>query len=201
MTRKTYEQQILEEAKKAGTLRAQDLDHLNIPRVILTRLVKSGQLERVARGLYRLPEFSVSEKEAMVNIALKAPKAVFCLLSALQFHELTTQIPRQVWIGMPRGSHSPKIDYPPIKMVQYSGLAYSEGIERHTIDQVELRIYNSAKTVIDCFKHRNKIGLDIALEALREVLKQKKATRDELFYYAKLMRVKNIIQPYLEAME
>jgi len=200
MTNKTYEEQVLQLARQMGTLRAQDLTPFNIPRIILTRLIKSGQLERVARGLYRLPGFATSEKETMVAIALKVPKAVFCLLTALQYYELTTQIPRQVWIGMPQGSHTPRIKYPPIKMVQYSGRAYSEGIEIVTIDQVDVRLYNPAKTVVDCFKHRNKIGLDVALEALKEVINQKKSTRDELFHYATILRVKKIMQPYLEAM-
>jgi len=167
----------------------------------LTRLVQSGRLERVARGLYRLPEMIVSEKEALITIALKVPKAVFCLLTALHFYELTTQISRKIWIAMPQGSHTPIIKYPPIKMVQYSGCAYSEGIQVVTVDRVELRLYSPAKTVVDCFKHRNKIGLDVALEALKESLKQKKATRDEIYFYAKMMHVKKMIRPYIEAME
>ncbi len=120
---------------------------------------------------------------------------------ALQFHELTTQLPRQVWIALPKGSHAPKLDYPAIKMIQYTGDAYSEGIEVHRRDKVELRVYNAAKTIADCFKHRNKIGLDVALEALRDARNQKKARADDLWRYAKICRVANVMRPYLEAVE
>jgi predicted transcriptional regulator of viral defense system len=126
---------------------------------------------------------------------------VFCLLTALQFHELTTQLPRQVWIAMPRGSHVPRIAYPPLKMVQVSGEAYSAGIEVVERDQVPLRVYGVAKTVVDCFKHRNKIGLDVALEALRDARAQRKASADELWHYARICRVANVMRPYLEAIE
>lgn len=124
-----------------------------------------------------------------------------CLLSALQFHELTTQLPRKVWIAMPRGSRTPKIDYLPVKMLQFSGTAYSEGIEVVERDRVSLRIYSVAKTVPDCFKHRNKIGLDVALEALREVIAKRKACNDEIWHFAQVCRVSNVMRPYLEALE
>jgi predicted transcriptional regulator of viral defense system len=119
----------------------------------------------------------------------------------LQFHELTTQLPRQVWIAMPRGSHTPKIDYPPVKMVQFAGEAYSEGIEVFDRDQVKLRVYCVAKTIADCFKHRNKIGLDVALEALKDARSQKKVNADDLWHFAKICRVANVMRPYLEAIE
>ena len=122
------------------------------------------------------------------------------LFTALQFHELTTQLPRQIWIAMPRGSHLPRIDYPPVKMVQYSGAAYAQGIENHERDQVMLRVYSVAKTVVDCFKHRNKIGLDVALEALREARERNQVSADELWRYAKICRVANAMRPYLEAL-
>ncbi|MDX9945453.1 MAG: hypothetical protein RBS35_11770, partial [Azonexus sp.] len=128
-------------------------------------------------------------------------QAVFCLLTALQFHELTTQLPRQIWIAMPRGSHTPRIDYPPIKMVQFAGDAYSTGIEEVERDRTTLRVYSVAKTVADCFKHRSKIGLDVALEALKETRKKGKASADDLWHYAKLCRVANVMRPYLEAIE
>ena len=126
---------------------------------------------------------------------------MFCLLTALQFHELTTQLPRQIWIAMPRGSHAPRIDYPPIKMVQFSGDAYSVGIEEVERDGVKLRVYGVAKTVADCFKHRNKIGLDVALEALKDVHAKRKASAHDLWRYAKVCRVANVMRPYLEAVE
>jgi len=182
-------------------LRPGDLQDVGAARVVLTRLIASGQLEKVGRGLYRLPGANTSEHETLATIAAKVPQAVFCLLTALQFHGLTTQLPRQVWIAMPRGSHAPKIDYPPVKMVQSTGEAYSEGIEVFERDQVPLRVYGVAKTVADCFKHRNKIGLDVALEALRDARSQKKASADELWRFAKICRVANVMRPYLEAIE
>ncbi|MDG0836060.1 type IV toxin-antitoxin system AbiEi family antitoxin domain-containing protein [Roseateles saccharophilus] len=199
MPPQSHPQRVLELARSKGLLRAGDLDVLGAPRVVLSRLAARGQLERVGRGLYRLPEADVSEFQGLTAVAIKAPQAVFCLLTALQFHELTTQLPRRVWIAMPRGSHAPRIEHPPIKMVQFTGASYAEGVEVFERDQVQLRVYNVAKTVADCFKHRNKIGLDVALEALKDALAQKKASVDDLWHYAKICRVSNVMRPYLEA--
>jgi len=174
MRHETHTQRVLDLLRQKGLLRPSDLDAIGAPRVVLTRMTANGQLEKAGRGLYRLPDSQGSEHESLTTIATKVPQAVFCLLTALQFHELTTQLPRQVWIAMPRGSHTPKIDYPPIKMVQFGGEAYSEGIEVLERDQVELRVYCVAKTIADCFKHRNKIGFDVALEALKDARSQKK---------------------------
>ncbi|MBC7603783.1 MAG: type IV toxin-antitoxin system AbiEi family antitoxin domain-containing protein [Ramlibacter sp.] len=195
----SHPQRILALARKKGMLRAGDLQTLGAPRVVLTRLATSGQLERVGRGLYRLPNADISENEGLVSIAVKVPQAVFCLLTALQFHEMTTQLPRRVWIAMPRGSHTPRIDHPPIKMVQFTGEGYSEGIEVFERDGVQLRVYGVAKTVADCFKHRNKIGLDVAIEALKDTVAQRKSSADDLWRYAKICRVANVMRPYLEA--
>ena len=134
-----------------------------------------------------------------MTVATKVPQAVFCLLTALQFHELTTQLPRQVWIAMPRGSHTPRFDYPPIKMVQFTGEAYTAGIDEVESDGVKLRVYGVAKTVADCFKHRNKFGLDVALEALKDARARNKASVDDIWRYAKVCRVANVIRPYLES--
>ncbi|TSA12877.1 MAG: hypothetical protein D4R79_06795 [Comamonadaceae bacterium] len=199
-TNDTQTQRVLELACQRGLLRASHLHELGIARVVLSRLTASGQLERVGRGVYRLPESGGSEHESLATIALKVPQAVFCLLTALQIHELTTQLPRQVWIAMPQGSHVPKMDYPPVKMVQSSGEAYAAGVEVVQVDQVALRVYGVAKTVADCFKHRNKIGLDVAIEALKDALAQRKATADELWRFAKICRVANVMRPYLEAL-
>lgn len=197
----TQTQRVLDLASRKGLLRASDLDAIDAPRVVLTRLTAAGLLDKVGRGLYRLPSHTGSEHEGLATIATKVPHAVFCLLTALQFHELTTQLPRQVWIAMPRGSHVPRIAYPPIKMVQMTGDVYSEGIETVERDGVKLRVYGVAKTVADCFKHRNKIGLDVALEALKDVRAKRCATADDLWRYAKICRVANIMRPYLEAVE
>ncbi len=197
----THTQRVLDLASQKGLLRASDLDAIEAPRVILTRLTAAGLLDKVGRGLYRLPCHSGSEHESLATVATRAPQAVFCLLTALQFHELTTQLPRQIWIAMPRGSHVPRIDYPPIKMVQMTGNVYSKGIETVERDGVRLRVYSVAKTVADCFKHRNKIGLDVALEALKDVRAKRLASADDLWHYAKLCRVANVMRPYLEAIE
>ena len=197
----TQSDRVLTLARQKGTLRTSDLTDAGVPRVVLTRLTANGRLEKIGRGLYRLPEAKTSENDSLVAIALKVQQSVFCLLTALQFHELTTQLPRQLWIAMPRGSHAPKIDYPPIRMVQFSGKAYSEGIEVFERDRVNLRVYGVAKTVADCFKHRNKIGLDVALEALKDARATKKATPEDLWRFAKICRVANVMRPYLESLE
>jgi len=195
----THTQRVLDLASQKGLLRASDLDTIGAPRVVLTRLTAAGLLEKVGRALYRLPDAQVSEFESLATIATKAPQAVFCLLTALQFHELTTQLPRQVWIAMPRGSHSPRVDYPPVKMVQLTGDAYSVGIEEVERDGARLRVYSAAKTVADCFKHRNKIGLDVALEALKDARSRNKASVDDIWRFAKVCRVANVMRPYLES--
>jgi predicted transcriptional regulator of viral defense system len=195
----THTQRILDLARQKGVLRASDLGAIDAPRVVLTRLTAAGQLEKVGRGLYRLPDSHASEHESLVTVATRVPQAVFCLLTALQFHELTTQLPRQIWIAMPRGSHAPRIDYPPIKMVQFTGDAYQAGVEEVERDGVRLRIYSVAKTVADCFKHRNRIGLDVALEALKETRTLGKASVDDIWRFARICRVANVMRPYLES--
>ncbi|MGJ7544536.1 type IV toxin-antitoxin system AbiEi family antitoxin domain-containing protein [Variovorax sp. LT1R16] len=197
----TQARQVLDLLAQKGMLRPSDLDAIEVPRVVLARLTTAGLVEKLGRGLYRLPERNGLEHESLTTIATRVPQAVFCLLTALQFHALTTQLPRQVWIAMPRGSHVPRIDYPPLKMVQVTGAAYAAGIEVVERNQVPLRIYGVARTVVDCFKHRNKIGLDVALEALRDARAQRKASADELWHYAKICRVANVMRPYLEAIE
>jgi predicted transcriptional regulator of viral defense system len=195
----THSQRILALVSHKGLLRASDLDTIGAPRVVLTRLIAAGLLDRVGRGLYRLPNQSGSEHGSLVEVATRVPQAVFCLLTALQFHELTTQLPRQIWIAMPRGSHAPKIGYPPIKMIQMTGVVYSEGIETIERDGVKLRVYDVAKTVVDCFKHRNKIGVDMALEALKDARVSNRASLDDIWRYAKVCRVANMMLPYLES--
>ena len=196
----TQTQRVLELASQRGLLRASHLQELGIARVVLSRLTARGQLVRVGRGVYRLPDAQGAEHESLATIAVKVPQAVFCLLTALQMHELTTQLPRQVWIAMPQGSHVPKMDYPPVKMVQFSGEAYGQGIEVVRADQVELRVYGVAKTIADCFKHRNKVGLDVAIEALREAMAANKTNANDLWRFAKICRVANVMRPYLEAL-
>ncbi|NYI00592.1 type IV toxin-antitoxin system AbiEi family antitoxin domain-containing protein [Cupriavidus plantarum] len=195
----THSARVLALARQKGLLRASDIDALNAPRAVLARLTAAGSLEKVGRGLYRLSGAEPSESETLGTVATRVPQAVFCLLTALQFHELTTQLPRHLWIAMPRGSHPPRIDYPPIKMVQFTGDAYSAGVEVAMRDGVAIRVYSAAKTVADCFKHRNKIGLDVALDALKDARAREKASVDDIWHFAKICRVTNVMRPYLES--
>ncbi|PWK35005.1 type IV toxin-antitoxin system AbiEi family antitoxin domain-containing protein [Cupriavidus plantarum] len=195
----THSARVLALARQKGLLRASDIDALNAPRAVLARLTAAGSLEKVGRGLYRLSGAEPSESETLGTVATRVPQAVFCLLTALQFHELTTQLPRHLWIAMPRGSHPPRIDYPPIKMVQFTGDAYSAGVEVAMRDGVAIRVYSAAKTVADCFKHRNKIGLDVALDALKDARAREKASVDDIWHFAKICRVANVMRPYLES--
>ncbi|HFD2382553.1 TPA: type IV toxin-antitoxin system AbiEi family antitoxin domain-containing protein [Legionella pneumophila] len=200
-TKDSYKQKVLQMASKTGIVRMSDLTEMGITRATISRLVSENKLEKLASGLYCLSETELSEKESLVIIASRVPQAVFCLLTALQIHDLTTQLPRKVWIAMPKGSHAPKMDYPPLKMVQYSDEAFSEGIEIIESDNIKLRVYNRAKTIADCFKHRNKIGIDVAIEALKEAYSKNKVTVDELWHYAKICRVANVMRPYIETIQ
>ena len=194
-------QRALDLAAQHPLLRSSHFLEAGIPRIILTRLARSGQLEQLGDGLYRLPNVGGTEHESLLAVALKLPQAVFCLLTALQFHELTTHIPRKVWIAKPKGSHVPKLAYPPLHMVQFTGAAFTEGIEVVYQDSVPLRMYSVAKTIADCFKHRNKIGIDVALEALKVSRSEDKASVDELWHFAKICRVANVMRPYMEMIE
>ncbi|MCG3202824.1 MAG: hypothetical protein NFCOHLIN_02710 [Gammaproteobacteria bacterium] len=196
----TSPQTILDLARKRGLIRPRDLEPLGLPRVTLTRLVRQGALTRVARGLYALPDRSISEHTALAEVARKHPQAIVCLLSALRFQDLTTQSPFEVWLAIPNKARAPRIDYPPLRIVRFSGPLLAEGVEEHSIDGVPVRITSVARTVADCFKYRNKIGLDVALEALREAWKGKRVGMDELWQFAKLCRVANVMRPYLESL-
>lgn len=200
MRSNTHNSRVLELAENKGYLRPADLDAIGAPRVVLTRLTANGMLVKVERGLYSLPQTGINENESLMIVAAKVPQAVICLLSALQFHELTTQLPRQVWIAMPRGSHMPRLDYPPLRMVQFSSETYVNGIETHEQGKVPIRVYSAAKTIADCFKHRNTVGLDVALEALKDGLSSGKSTSDDIWHHAKINRVANVIRPYMEAL-
>lgn len=196
----THTARVLALVRHKGLLRSSDLDTIGAPRVVLTRLTAAGLLDKVGRGLYRLPDDLGTEHQGLAAIATRVPHAVFCLLTALQFHEVTTQLPRQNWIAMPRGSHLPRIDYPPIRMVQMADAAYTAGIETHVRDGVPLRVYSVAKTVADCFKYRTKIGLDVALEALKDAWYRRLATSDHLYRFACINRVERVMRPYLEVL-
>jgi predicted transcriptional regulator of viral defense system len=193
---------ILHLAAQRGILRARDLAGTTTnPRVALTRLVAAGRLQKLSRGLYALPDHVQSAQHQLAEVALRSPQGVFCLLTALRFHNFTTQAPFEVWLAIPNKARTPKIDYPPLRIVRFSGQGLTEGIETHLVDGVAIRIYSAAKTVADCFKYRNKLGLDVALEALRECRRSKLATNDELWRYAGVCRVTNVMRPYMESIE
>jgi predicted transcriptional regulator of viral defense system len=194
-------ERVLRLANERGALRARDLASHEIPRTTLSRLVESGRLIQISRGLYALPGHSRSEQHQLGDIAVRSPQPIFCLLTALRFHDLTTQSPHEIWLAMPNKAHPPKLDYPPLRVVRFSGAALTQGIETHVADGVSIRVYSVAKTIADCFKYRNKIGLDAALEALRESRREKRATNDELWHYAKICRVANVMRPYMESIE
>ena len=192
-------QQILEIVAKAGVLRPRDLDAHGIPRIYLSRLCERGLLDRVGRGLYVLPDADVSEHHTLAEAGKRVPHGVVCLLSALRFHGLTTQSPSEVWLAIGNKAWRPQVDYPPLRFVRFSERTLEAGVEEHSIEGVLVRIYNPAKTVVDCFKYRNKIGLDVALEALRDCRRQRRCTNDDLWHYAKICRVANVMRPYMEA--
>lgn len=193
-------QQILDLARTHGLLRPRDLATLGLPRIALTRLVRQGLLTRVGRGLYAIPDRPVSEHVSLAEVACKHPQAIVCLLSALRMHDLTTQSPFEVWLAIPNKARAPKWDYPPLRIVRFTGASLSEGIEEHQVDGVAVRVTNVARTVVDCFKFRNKIGLDVALEALQDAWRDKRVNMDELWRYATLCRVANVMRPYMESL-
>lgn len=166
----------------------------------LTRLVKAGQLQRVSRGVYSLPESSISAHRSLAEVAIRVPRGVVCLLSALRFHEIGTQAPFEVWLAIPQTMPTPQLTQPALRVVRMSGAALSEGIESVEVDGVSVSVFNPAKTVADCFKYRNKIGLDVALEALSAAYRARRVTMDDLWHYAKIDRVHNVMRPYLEAL-
>jgi len=185
--------------RRAGTARSRELEAAGIPRAQLSRLVAAGEVQRLARGLYALPDFQGTEHSALLAVAKRAPHAVFCLLTALRLHELTTQAPFEVWIAIGNKEHPPRFDYPPLRIVRFAPAALAAGLETRRIDGTPVRVTGVAKTVADCFKFRNKIGLDVALEALREARRTRKAGAEELWRYARINRVANVMRPYLEA--
>ena len=196
---RTKQEEVLELVRRAGMLRPRDLDRYGIARTYLQRLEQRGLLERAGRGLYRLPSAEVTEHHGLATACKLIPHGVICLLSALQFHELTTQAPFEVWMAIDVRARRPRGTTPPLRIVRFSGRALTEGVEVHEIEGVRVRVYGPAKTVADCFKYRNKIGLDVALEALQDCRSQRKCTNDELWQYANVCRVANVMKPYLEA--
>jgi len=188
--------------KQGGIIRTQEAFQLGIHRRTLYGLRDEGALFPIARGLFHLaagPDSLPTEID-LVNAAKLVPHGVICLISALAFHELTTEIPHEIWLAVERKAHKPKVKYPPVRAMYFSGACFHEGIEVHRIMEQDVHIYNAPKTVIDCFRWRNDVGIDVALDAARTYLKRRDASPSRLMEYAKLCKVEKLVTPYLEAM-
>ena len=182
-----------------GMLRLKDFVAKDIEPETLARLLRDKQVIRPARGLYQLPDASIDAAHTLVEAAVLVPKGVVCLISALQFHTLTLQMPSRVWMGIGRTGWKPTISYPPIRFVRFSEWAMIDGVERYSIQSRKIPITDPARTIVDCFRYRNKIGIDIAMEGLREGIRSRKCTPDQLWHYAKKARVWTVMRPYVEA--
>src|SRR6516225_5518667 len=181
-------QKIMQYVGRHGMVRPRDIEAIGLPREYLVRLHQQGKLNRSGRGIYTLPDAAVTERHSYAEVAKRVPEAVICLLSALTFHQITTQSPSSVWIALGKGARTPALTSPSLRIVRLSGPSLTEGIENHRVEGVPIRVYSAAKTVADCFKFRNRIGLDVAIEALKDSLRQKKANINEIYRYAKMCR-------------
>ncbi len=193
-------EQIIEMFNQYDILRPRDIEAVGISGIYLNKLYNDGVLDRHGRGLYTLKNADFDQNKTLVEACKKIPNGVVCLLSALQFHELTTELPFEIWIAIDRNAHKPKYDYPPVRIFRFSELALTFGVKEYQINNSKVKVFTPAKTVADCFKYRNKIGIDVAIEALREVWSSKKATMNELYEAAKVCRVHNVMRPYMESL-
>lgn len=188
-------------AERRKIFRARDAEsEIGVSRTQLRRYVESGLLENVSRGVYALAGHEFPETQSLLEVSVAAPKAVVCLLSALEFHGLTTQAPTEVWIAIDRTTRRPKIDGVRTRIFRFTSRMFEAGIEKHIVDGVELRVYSAAKTVADCFRHERTIGLDVAVEALRSALRDEKATVDQILEFAELRGVRAKIMPFVMAL-
>jgi predicted transcriptional regulator of viral defense system len=185
---------------KQGVVRPRDVEAGGFSRTRLERMTRAGELERVGRGLYVPKGAAITEHHTLVEAAARVPHGIVCLLTALRFHELGTQNPHEVWLAVDRKARKPVVDWPPIHLVRFSGEALTFGVETRRLERVPVKITSRERTVADCFKYRNKIGLDVALEALRAYLRSKKRSVDDLVRAARVCRVARVMQPYLESM-
>jgi predicted transcriptional regulator of viral defense system len=193
------EKQILSLIKELGVVRPMDLQDRGYPRGTLYELLQEGLVKRQARGLYVAIDHAFTSEHTFALVAKRIPNGVICLLTALRFHGLTTQMPREVWIAVPEKARRPRLEYPRLRIARFSGAALTEGLETHPIEGVAVRIYSAAKTVADCFKYRNKVGIDVAVEALKDYSRMHRGGADELMRFARICRVTRVMQPYLDA--
>jgi predicted transcriptional regulator of viral defense system len=190
---------IMKMARKTGVVRARKIRKAGLHPEYLRILCKSGHLVRTGRGMYELADGDFTEHHSLAEACKRVPHGIICLLSALSYHEIGTQNPHQIWMAIDRGMRKPKVDYPPLRIFRFSGPSLDEGILDTKIENIPVRVYNPAKTVADCFKYRNKLGIDVAVEALKECWRLHRCSIDELVYYARICRVQKIMQPYMEA--
>ena len=186
--------------KHGGLLRTSQAIKLGIHPRTLYELRDAGVVERLGRGVYRLASLSVLGDPDLAAVAVNVPQGVICLLSALSLHEITTQVPHEVYVALRRGTTRPRLEYPPIRLFWFSGAAFDEGVVTQTRDGIPVRVYTAEKTLADCFKYRHKIGIDVAVEAMKLYLQTKPLKVDELLRYARVCRVEKVIKPYLEAL-
>jgi predicted transcriptional regulator of viral defense system len=184
--------------KAKPILRLRDFLAEDIDQETLARLVRDGQVVRPSRGLYQLADAPVDARHVLAEAAVLVPKGIICLISALQFHQLTVQMPSSVWMAIERTAWKPTISYPSIRFVRFSRWAMTQGVERHIIQSRQVPITDPARTIVDCFRYRNKIGIDVAMEGLREGLRRRKCTPDQIWHYAKKARGWTIMRPYIE---
>jgi predicted transcriptional regulator of viral defense system len=195
----TDERQTLALVRRLGVVRAGDLEERGIPRRQLYALLQKGKVERQARGVYVASNHARTADHSLAQVAKRVPSGVICLLTALRYHQLTTQLPAEVWIALPEKARKPRLDHPKLRVVRFSGAALSEGIESRRIEGVAVPVYSAAKTVADCFKYRNKVGIDVAVEALRDFTRRHRGGATELARFARICRVTRVMQPYLDA--
>ncbi|MDB5047251.1 MAG: putative transcriptional regulator [Fibrobacteres bacterium] len=199
MIRNTLLPQSLRKKAVKGPFRASEAEALGVSRTALVRWVEQGMLLRISRGLYSLPGVPISGKESFLEVAIKAPKAVFCLLTALEVHGVSTQLHPSIWIAIEQGDWKPRGMSMDLRVVRFSGKAFREGIEIQPVNGITVRVYSLAKTIADCFRYRNKIGMEVAVEALKEGLRSKKAAPTDIRRFAELRGVSKVLGPYLEA--
>ncbi len=197
----TPKERLLEFAAKNKFFRASDAEaQTQVSRVYLQRLAEEGKLVRTARGLYSLAGDDFTETRDVLEVVARVPRGVLCLLSALRFHELTTQNPSEIWLAIERGQRVPKVENVPVRVFRFAPKVYEAGTETHQIEGAEVKVYSAAKTVADCFRYQREVGFDVALEALRDVWTKRKATMDELYHFAEVRNIKNKMLPYLKTL-
>ncbi len=195
----TLDTRTLRLIRRLGIVRVSELQARGIPRGRVYRLLREGLLERRARGLYTIREHAITAEHTLAQVAKQVPGGVFCLLTALRMHGLTTQAPAEVWIALPEKARKPKLAEQRLRVARFSGAALTEGIETRRVEGVEVRVYSAAKSVADCFKYRNKVGIDVAVEALRDFSRRHRGGANDLARFARICRVSRVMQPYLDA--